>query len=67
MMSGLGRGAIYWVDLGGAHGSRPAKHRPVLIVSSDAYNDSKLATVVALVITTNTRLALMPRNVFLPA
>ncbi len=62
---GIARGAVYWADLGDAKGSRPAKRRPVLVVSSDAYNDSKLATVVVLAITTNTRLAAMPGNVFL--
>lgn len=60
------RGSIYWADFGDAIGSRPAKRRPVLIVSSDPYNQSKLATVVAIAITTNTDLAAMPGNVFLP-
>ncbi len=60
------RGSVYWADLGDAIGSRPAKRRPVLIVSSDLYNRSKLATVVGVVITTNTDLAAMPGNVFLP-
>lgn len=62
---GIARGEIYWADLGDALGSRPAKRRPVLVVSSDAYNESKLATVVVLAITTNTRLATIPGNVFL--
>jgi len=61
------RGAVYWADLGPAKGSKPAKRRPVLVVSSDAYNRSRLATAVALVITSNTGLAAMPGNVFLPA
>lgn len=61
---GIVRGEIYWADLGNTKGSRPAKQRPVLVVSSDAYNESRLATVVALAITTNTNLAAMPGNVF---
>ena len=61
------RGAIYWADLGAPAGSRPAKRRPVLIVSADSYNSSRLATLVAAVITSNTSLATMPGNVFLPA
>ena len=61
------RGEIHWADLGAASGSRPAKRRPVLIVQSDPYNASRLATVVAVVITSNTTLAAMPGNVFLPA
>ena len=61
------RGSIYWVDLGGPVGSRPAKRRPVLVVSADSYNESRLATVLAVVVTSNTGLAVMPGNVFLPA
>ena len=61
------RGGIYWAELGDAAGSRPAKRRPVLIVSADTCNRSRLATVVAAVITSNTALATMPGNVFLPA
>ncbi|MGL4177208.1 MAG: type II toxin-antitoxin system PemK/MazF family toxin, partial [Dermatophilaceae bacterium] len=34
---------------------------------SDPYNDSRLATVLAAVVTSNTALATMPGNVFLPA
>ncbi len=62
----IGRGAIYWADLGPAVGSRPAKRRPVLVISGDGYNRSRLATVLAAVITSNTQLATMPGNVFLP-
>ncbi len=61
------RGEIHWADLGAASDRRPAKRRPVLIVQSDPYNASRLATVVAVVITSNTTLAAMPGNVFLPA
>ena len=61
------RGEIHWADLGTPSGSRPAKRRPVLVVQSDPYNGSRLAAVVAVVITSNTGLAAMPGNVFLPA
>ncbi len=61
------RNVIYWADLGAPTGSRPAKRRPVLIVQSDPYNTSRLATVLGAVITSNTALAAMPGNVFLPA
>jgi mRNA interferase MazF len=39
----------------------------VLVISADTYNTSRLATVLAVVITSNTDLATMPGNVFLPA
>jgi mRNA interferase MazF len=63
----IARGGIYWADLGPVVGSRPAKRRPVLVIQSDSYNASRLATVLAAVITSNTSLAVMPGNVFLPA
>jgi mRNA interferase MazF len=61
------RGDICWVDLGELAGSPPAKRRPVLVVQSHPYNASQLATVIAVLITSNTNLAAMPGNVFLPA
>lgn len=61
------RGGVYWVDLGEAVGSRPAKERPVILIQAESYNVSKLATALAAVITSNTGLAAMPGNVFIPA
>jgi mRNA interferase MazF len=61
------RGGICWADLGAPAGSRRAKRRPVLVISAETYNNSRLATVLAVVITSNTDLATMPGNVFLPA
>ncbi|WP_343063962.1 type II toxin-antitoxin system PemK/MazF family toxin [Haloechinothrix aidingensis] len=61
------RAGVYWVDLGDQVGSRPAKERPVLIVQSEPYNASKLATALAVAMTSNTSLAAMPGNVFVPA
>jgi mRNA interferase MazF len=39
----------------------------VLVIQSDAYNQSRLATVVVAVITSNTALAALPGNTFLAA
>ncbi|MGN6475320.1 MAG: type II toxin-antitoxin system PemK/MazF family toxin [Mycobacteriales bacterium] len=61
------RGEIHWADLGEDAGSRPAKRRPVLVVQANAYNASNLNTVLVAVVTSNTGLATMPGNVFLPA
>ena len=61
------RGGIYWAGLGAPVGSRPAKRRPVLAISADTYNASRLATVLVAIITSNTALATMPGNVFMPA
>jgi mRNA interferase MazF len=61
------RGDVCWADVGEPRGSRPAKRRPVLVIQSDAYNASKLNTTLVAVIASNTGLAVMPGNVFLPA
>jgi mRNA interferase MazF len=61
------RGGVFWADPGPAVGSRPAKRRPVLVIQADSYNASRLATVLAVVITSNTALAAMPGNTFLPS
>lgn len=46
----ISRAEIYWADLGPPSGSQPAKRRPVLVIQSDPYNASRLATVIAAVI-----------------
>jgi mRNA interferase MazF len=61
------RGGIYWADPGEASASKPAKRRPVLVIQSGPFNASRLSTTVAAVITSDTRLATMPGNVFIPA
>ncbi len=63
----IGRGSVCWADLGEPRGSAPAKRRPVLVVQADPFNASKLATVIVAVITSNTGLAAMPGNVFIPS
>lgn len=60
------RGDLCWVDLGPTVRSRPAKRRPVLVVQADDYNRSRLATVICAAVTSNTQLAALPGNVFLP-
>ncbi|MFN2392683.1 MAG: type II toxin-antitoxin system PemK/MazF family toxin, partial [Pyrinomonadaceae bacterium] len=59
------RGEIWWADLPEPHGSSPGFQHPVLIVQSDDFNQTKLNTVMGVVITTNLRLADMPGNVLL--
>ena len=61
------RGDVHWCELGARAGSGPAKRRPVLIIQADEYNRSRLATIIVAVLTSNTALAAMPGNVFLPA
>ena len=61
------RGQIWSADLGEPEGSEPGYNRPVLIMQSDAFNRSRLHTVIAVVLTTNLRLVDAPGNVLIPA
>jgi mRNA interferase MazF len=60
------RGEIWWATLPEPVGAEPGYRRPVLIVQSNDFNRSRISTVIAVVITSNTRLAQAPGNVFLP-
>jgi mRNA interferase MazF len=59
----LQRGEIWWAGLHKPRGSEPGYRRPVLVVQSDQFNRSAIATVVVVGITTNMTLALAPGNV----
>jgi len=59
----VNRGEIWWAPLPVPKGSGPGFRRPVLIVSADSFNRSRLATVIVAVITTNEHLATAPGNV----
>jgi mRNA interferase MazF len=48
-------------------GSEPGFRRPLLIVQDDAFNRSRLRTVIAVVLTSNIRLVDAPGNVLIPA
>ncbi len=57
------RGELWWADLGVPVGSAPGYRRPILVVSSDRFNSSRLATVVVAAVTSNLRLGDAPGNV----
>ena len=59
------QGQIYWADLGEPVGLALALRRPVVVVQSDRFNRSTIATVVVCACTTNLRLAQAPGNVLL--
>jgi mRNA interferase MazF len=61
------RGQIWWADLGEPDGAEPGSNRPVLVVQSDAFNRSRIHTVIGVVLSTNARLIDAPGNVLLPA
>jgi len=57
------RGEIWWARLPPPSGSGPGFRRPVLIIQSNAFNESKISTVLVAVITSNLGLADAPGNV----
>jgi mRNA interferase MazF len=61
------RGEVWWATLPKPIASEPGFRRPVIVVQSDAFNRSRIGTVVAVVVTSNQRLAHAPGNVVLPA
>ena len=63
----LARGDVWWAELRDPQGSEPGYRRPVLIVQNDAFNRSRLRTVIAVALTGNVRLVDAPGNVLIPA
>lgn len=61
------RGSIWWADLAEPRGSEPGFRRPVLIVQADAFNRSRVQTVLVVILTSNLRLVDAPGNVLIPA
>ena len=60
------RGEVWWASMPEPAGSGPGYRRPCLIVSANPFNVSRIQTIVAVVITSNLRLADAPGNVRLP-
>lgn len=61
------RREVWWADLEEPRGSEPGFRRPVLVVQAEAFNRSRLRTVVVVALTSNLRLLDAPGNVLLPA
>ena len=59
----LERGEVWWADLPEADDSSPSGTRPVLVVQAEAFNRSRIQTVITAVITSNLSLASAPGNV----
>jgi mRNA interferase MazF len=60
------RGEVWWASLPAPVGSAPGYRRPYLVVSANSFNESRINTIIAAVITSNLRLADAPGNVRLP-
>ena len=57
------RGEIWWASLPAPTGSGPGFRRPVVVIQSNPFNQSRIATVIVAVITSNLALADAPGNV----
>ena len=49
----ISQGEIHWVDFGDTLGSEPAFRRPCVVVQNDAFNASRISTVVVAAVTSN--------------
>lgn len=61
------QGDIYWADLDEPVGSASGFRRPVVVVQGDSLNQSRIATVVCVPLTSNMKWASAPGNVVIPA
>lgn len=66
-MNEIRQGDVYWLDFGSALGSAPAERHPCVVVQSDVFNRSRIATTVVCLITSNMDRANAPGNVALKA
>lgn len=57
------RGEVWWASLPEPTGSGPGYRRPVLVIQSNPFNQSRISTVVIAVVTSNLALAEAPGNV----
>lgn len=56
------RGELWWASLPDPTGSGPGFRRPVVVIQSNPFNASRIATVVVAVVTSNLALAEAPGN-----
>ena len=64
-MKEIRQGDVHWLDIGPSSSSAPAERHPCVIVQSDVFNASRIATTVVCVITSNMDRAAAPGNVAL--
>jgi len=61
----INQGDIYWVEVDEPIGSEPGYTHPHVVIQNNLYNQSKIRTVIACVLTTNLKLANLPGNILL--
>lgn len=61
----IAQGDVWWADLPERIGSGPGFRCPVVVIQCDSFNRSRIATVICVPLTTNTRWINVPGNVLL--
>lgn len=61
----IAQGEIWWADLHAPTGWGPGFRRPVVVVQGDSLNQSRIATVLCVPLTSNVRWASAPGNVLI--
>lgn len=64
-MKEIRQGEVYWLDFGSSSGSAPAERHPCVVVQSDVFNRTRIATTIVCLITSNLDRAAAPGNVVL--
>ncbi len=67
MADPIRQGDLVWLDYGDPIGSEPGFRRPALVLQSDAFNQSRIGTVICVPLTSNLNLAKVPGNLLLRA
>ena len=57
------RGEVWWASLPTPAGSGPGLRRPVVVVQSNPFNESRISTIIIATVTSNLALAEAPGNV----
>lgn len=61
------QGDIWWAETGDPAGSAPGSRRPVVVIQGEAFNRSRIGTVVCVALTSNMKWSQAPGNVRLHA
>ena len=61
----IDQGDIFWIDLDEPSGSEPAYRHPHVVIQNNAFNRSRINTVVVCPLTSNFKRASVPGNVLL--
>jgi len=60
------RGDLWWATLPPPTGSGPGGRRPVIVIQADSFTQSRLRTVIVVIVSSNLALVNAPGNVPLP-